>query len=71
MHYNNWNEGVGGLGAELSLLKTHARKNSLDTAQIVQFSPGLCHVIISVRTQPLSSFIHQPDRGYNSYRIVT
>ena len=21
-HYNNWNEGVGGLGAELNLLKT-------------------------------------------------
>ena len=21
-HYNNWNEGVGGLGAEMNLLKT-------------------------------------------------
>ena len=47
MHYNNWNEGVGGLGAELNMLDTQVRKNSLN---IVQSSPDPCHVITSVRT---------------------
>ena len=70
MHYNNWNEGVGGLGTELNLLNTQVRKNSLNIAQIVQSSSDPCHVIISVRTQPLSSFILQPKRGYKCYRIV-
>ena len=50
MHYNNWNEGVGGLGAELNMLNTQMRKNSLNIAQIVQSSPDPCHVITSVRT---------------------
>ena len=39
MHYNNRNEGVGGLGAELNLLKTQVRTNSLSIAQIMQSSP--------------------------------
>ena len=56
MHYNNWNEGVRGLGAELNLLKTQVRKNSLNIAQIMKSSPDPCHVITSVRTQPLSFF---------------
>ena len=71
MHYNNWNERVGGLGAKLNLLKTQMRKNSLNIAQVVQSSPDPCHVITSVRTQPLSSFILQLERGYNSHKIVT
>ena len=50
MHYNNWNEGVGGLVVELNMLNTQVRKNSLNIAQIVQSSPDLCHVITSVRT---------------------
>ena len=54
-----------GLGTELNLLKTQVRKNSLNISQIVQSSPDPCHVITSVRTQPLSSFILQPERGYN------
>ena len=29
MHYNNWNEGVGGLEAEFNMLNTQMRKNSL------------------------------------------
>ena len=53
MHYNNSNEGVGGLATELNLLKTQVRKNSLKIAQIVLSSPDPCHVITSVRTQPL------------------
>ena len=66
MHYN-WNERVGGLGTEeLNLLNTQVRKNSLNVAQILQFSPDPCHMITSVRTQPLSSFILQQERGYNS-----
>ena len=40
MHYNNWNEGVGGLGTELNMLNAQVRKNSLNIAQIVQSSPG-------------------------------
>ena len=63
MHYDNWNEGVGGLGAELNLSKTQVRKNSLNIAQIVQSSPDPCHKITSVRTQPLSSFILQPHQS--------
>ena len=39
MHYNNWDGGVGGLGAELNLLKTQVKKNSSNIAQIVQSSP--------------------------------
>ena len=50
MHYNYWNKGVGGLGAELNMLNTQVRKNSLNIAQIVQCSPDPCHVITSVRT---------------------
>ena len=50
MHYNNWNEGVGGLGAELIMSSTLVRKNSLIIVQIVQSSPDPCHVITSVRT---------------------
>ena len=50
MHYNNWNEGVGGLGAEFNMLNTQVRKNSLNIAQIVQSSPDPCHVITAVRT---------------------
>ena len=49
MHNNNWNRGVGGLGAELNMLNTEVRKNSLNIAQIVQSSPDPCHVITSVR----------------------
>ena len=45
MHYNNWNEGVGGLGAELNMLNTQVRRNSLNIALIVQSSPDPCHVI--------------------------
>ena len=67
MHYNNWNEGVGGL--ELNLYKTPVRKNSLNIAQIVQSSPDPCQVITSVRAQPLSSFILQPEIGYNYCQI--
>ena len=62
MHSNNWNKGVGGLGAELNMLNTQVRKNSLNIAQIVQSFPDSCHVITSVRTLPLSSFILQPER---------
>ena len=47
MQNNNWNEGVGGLGAGLNM---QVRKNSLNIAQIVQSSPDPCHVITSVRT---------------------
>ena len=68
MHYNNWNKGVGGLGTELNLLNTQVRKNSLNIVQIVKSSPDPCHVITSVRTQPLSSFILQLERGYKSSR---
>ena len=50
MHYNDWNEEVGGLGAEVNMLNTQVRKNSLNIAQIVQSSPDPCHVITSVRT---------------------
>ena len=50
MHYNNWNERVGGLGTELIMLNTQVRKNSLNIAQIVQSSPDPCNVITSVRT---------------------
>ena len=71
MHYNNWNEGVRGLETESNLLNTQVRKDSLNIAQIVQFSPDPCHVITSVKTQPLSSFILQPERGYNSHIVVT
>ena len=53
MHYNNWNEGLGGLGAELNLLKTQLRKNSLNVAKIVKSAQDPCQVITSVRTQPL------------------
>ena len=49
--------------AELNLSKTQVRKNSLNLAQIVQSSPDPCHMITSARTQPLSSFILQPERG--------
>ena len=49
MHYNNWNERVGGLVTELNLLNTQVGKNSLNIAQIVQSSPDPCHVITSVR----------------------
>ena len=65
MHYNNWNEGVGGLRIDLNLLNTQVRKNSLNIAQIVQSSSDPCHVITSVRTQPLSSFILELERDYN------
>ena len=58
MHYNNWNEGVGGLGAELNMLNTQVRKNSLNIAQIVQSSPDPCHVITSVRTKIASLLFH-------------
>ena len=71
MHYNNRNEGMGGFGTELNLLNTQVRKNSLSIAQVVQSSSDPCHVITSVGTQPLSSFILRPERGYNSHRIVT
>ena len=50
MHYNNWNEGVEGLGTELNIMNTQGRKNSLNIAQTVQSSPDPCHVITSVRT---------------------
>ena len=52
MHYNNWNEGVEGLGAELNMLCStpKVKKNFLNIAQIVQSSPDPCHVITSVRT---------------------
>ena len=50
MHNNNWNGGVGGLGAELNMLNTQVRKNSLNIAQIAQSSPDPCYVITSVRT---------------------
>ena len=50
MHYSNWNEGVGGLGAELNMFNTQVRKNSLNIAQIVKSSPDPCHVITPVRT---------------------
>ena len=50
MHYDNWNEGLGGLVAEFNMLNTEVRKNSLNIAQIVQSSPDPCHVITSVRT---------------------
>ena len=53
MHYNNWNEGVGGLEIELNLLNTQVRKNYLNIAQIVQSSSDPSHVITSVRTHPL------------------
>ena len=61
---------MGGLETELNLLKTQVRKNSLNIAQIVLTSPDPCHVITSVRTQPLSSFILQPERGYNFTGLV-
>ena len=64
MHCNNWNEGVGGLGTELNLLNSQVRKNSLNIAQIVRSFSDPCHVITSVRSQPLFSFILQPERGY-------
>ena len=70
MHYNNWNEGVGGLATELNLLNTQVRKNSLNIAQILQSSPDPCHVITSVRSQPLSSFILQPEIGYNPLQQI-
>ena len=83
MHYNNWNEGVGGLGTELNLLNTQVRKNSLNIAQIVQLSSDPCHVITSVRTQPLSSSFfsrrettiitelsHNKDKGINLHAGV-
>ena len=55
---------MGGFGTELNLLNTQVRKNSLNIAQIVQSSPDPCHMITSVRSQPLSSFILQLEGGY-------
>ena len=45
MHYNNWNEGMGRLGAELNLLKTQVRKNSLNIAQIVTDELSINHLL--------------------------
>ena len=79
MYYNKWNKGVGGLGTGLNLLNIQMRKSSLNTAQIVRSSPDPCHMITSVRTQPLSSFIreltnlgreHQP-RLHQTKAVIT
>ena len=63
MHYNNWNGGVGELRTELDLLKTQVRKGSLNIAQTY-------HMITSVRTQPLFSFILLPERGHKSTKCI-
>ena len=51
--------------------KPKVRKNSLNIVQIVQSSLQTCdHVITSVRTQPLSSFVLQPERGYKCQSLL-
>ena len=66
-----WAYLVISIQAQLNSLKTQVTKNSLNIAQIVQSSPDPCHVITSVITQPLSSFILQPERGYKRSQFST
>ena len=65
MHHNNWNEGVGGLGKRVELVEHPSEEKFFEHCTNCTILPR--PLSCAHRTQPLSSFILQPERGYNSF----